>query len=116
MLELPLGILEEEAEFEEGALKSVSARTAVLGLAEIQHGLIKLQSSFYYLVHVKHLQTSTDMVFTGPSYSHFSFFLLSHDWVKFNIGTVCIFSFHPEDASFSRTSTQVSPGGTWIWI
>lgn len=49
MLELPLGILEGEAEFAEGALKSVSVRTAVLDLAELQPGLVRLQSSFYCL-------------------------------------------------------------------
>lgn len=77
MLEVPLGILDEEVEFAEGALKSVSVTTAILGLAEIQPGLIRLQSSFYRLACMKHLQTSTDMVFTEPSYSHLSFFHLS---------------------------------------
>lgn len=77
LLELPLGILEGEFEFTEGALKSVSETTAILGLAEIHPGLIKLQSSFYYPDPMKHLQTSTDIVFTGPSYSHSSFFRLS---------------------------------------
>lgn len=46
----------------QGALKSVSVRTAIPGLAEVQPGLVKLQSSFYYLACTKHLQTSTDIV------------------------------------------------------
>lgn len=72
MLQLLLQSLEGEAEFTEGALKPVAVRTAALGLAEIQPGLIKVQSSFYYLAYMKHLQTSTAMVFTRHSYSHFS--------------------------------------------
>lgn len=108
MMELLFMVLEGEAEFVEGVLKPVSVKTAILGLAEIQPGLIRLQSSFYYLGCTKHLQTSTDLVFTGPSYSHFNFFRLSQiSRTELNIETVCIFSSQPEDASFRRMTTKV---------
>lgn len=58
-------------QFAEGALKPVAVRSAALGLAEIQPGLIKMQSSFYYLAYMKHLQTSTATVFTRPFLSLF---------------------------------------------